>query len=382
MTESDEAKQPDPTAAEAVPTEAASAKDAPEPPPPAGDAARPASDGATKGAPWRMVAAVGVVVAIAALGVVTWPQWRDAVAPTRVEAPPAPIPAPAPPAPAPTPAPGPARTATAELDALRARVAELEARPSMAGDTTATERLDRLERSVEALAARPEVPLGLVKEVEALSTQLAETRKTTADAAAVLRLADRLDKVEAELRDIQSRRSSAAALLLAVGQLREAVNGAMPFEAELRAVRALAPQDSEMAGAMDTLKPRAAAGIPTRMVLAERFGALAPALVRSDLLPAGQSWWRDTVNRMASLLTVRREDGEAAGKSPAAVVARAQAALRRGDLAGAVAQAETLDATAAETVAPWLADARARLAADKALGVLTAAVVTAVGPRQ
>ena len=371
MTQSDEAKQPDPTPAEAAPAkaatgEAASTGEAAE------GAAPPSPDGTRKGAPWGMLVAVGAVVAIAVLGAITWPQWKDAVAPAAVEE--------ASPAPPPAPAPGPAPTAAAptvaaELDALRARIGELEARPALSDAAATTERLDRVEGSIAALAARPEAPAGLVQEVEALSAQLAEIRKTTADAAAVLRLADRLDKVEADLRDIQSRRSSAAALLLAVGQLREAVNGAMAFEAELRAVLVLAPQDAEMAGVMETLKPRAAAGIPTRMVLAERFGALAPALVRSDLLPAGQSWWRDTVNRMASLLTVRREDGEAAGNSPAAVVARAQAALRRGDLAGAIAQAETLDGAAAETVAPWLADARARLAADKALGILTAAVV-------
>ncbi|MEW5726853.1 MAG: mitofilin family membrane protein [Pseudomonadota bacterium] len=373
MTHSDEAKQPDPTAPEVAPEAAPEA--APETPAETAPAKERKS-----GAPWGAIVAVGTIAALAALGVATWPQWKDMVAPPVVAPPqPQPAPTPAPESAAPEPAsPEPASPEPASPEPA-SPVAEPE---PPATDPATTDRLDRLEQAVAALEARPQIPEALVREVQSLSAALAETRKTTADAAAVLRLADRLDKVEAELRDIQSRRTSAAALLLATGQLREAVNHALPFEAELRAVRVLAPQDAEMAAAVEALKPRAAAGIPTRMVLAERFNALAPALVRSDLMPQGQSWWRDTVNRLGSLLTVRREDGDAAGTSPAAVVARAQAALRRGDLAGAIAQAETLDGAAAETVAPWLDDARARLAADKALSTLTAAVVAAIGPRQ
>lgn len=381
MTHSDEAKQPDTTAPETAPEAAPQA--APEPPAETAETeTAPVKEPPVKPQGGSRVVAFVVATTVVVVGVVavaTWPRWKDMVAPAVVEAPrPTPSPAPAPaPVQAPAPAPEPA-----------APVAEPEPPVPPAADTAAPPdpatagRLDRLEQTVAALEARPTVPEALVREVQSLSAALAETRKTTADAAAVLRLADRLDKVEGELRDIQSRRTSAAALLLATGQLREAVNHALPFEAELRAVRVLAPQDAEMAAAVETLKPRAAAGIPTRIVLAERFDALAPALVRSELMPQGRSWWRDTVNRLGSLLTVRREDGEAAGTSPAAVVARTQAALRRGDLAGAVAQAETLDGAAAETVAPWLNDARARLAADKALSTLTAAVVAAIGPRQ
>jgi hypothetical protein len=362
MTQRDEAKQPD-TVSDATPAEEAV---------PAAEVAVPEP----KGRPWGILVALAAVVALVLAGVATWPQWKDKLTPASVV-----VPAPAPEAAAP-----PADALRAEIGALRARVAELESRPAIAQDQPDMAPLDRrltqVEGAVESLRTRPQVPDTLVQQVDALGSQVAELRKTAADSSAVLRIADRLDKVEAELRDMRSRRTSAAALLLAVGQLREAVNHAMPFEAELRAVRALAPQDAELAQAVEALKPRAAAGIPTRAVLADRFEALAPALVRSDLLPQGQSWWRDTVDRMSSLLTVRREDGEAAGDSPAAVVARAQAALRRGDLAAAIAQAETLSGAAGESVAPWLADARARLAADKALSLMTAQVVAAIGPQQ
>jgi hypothetical protein len=51
-------------------------------------------------------------------------------------------------------------------------------------------------------------------------------------------------------------------------------------------------------------------------------------------------------------------------------VARAEAALEQGNLAAAVAELEGLEGAAADAAAPWLAEARARLAAQAALAAL------------
>jgi hypothetical protein len=51
-------------------------------------------------------------------------------------------------------------------------------------------------------------------------------------------------------------------------------------------------------------------------------------------------------------------------------VARAEAALDGGDLAGAISELEALDGPAAAAAAPWLAEARPRLAAEAALDTL------------
>ena len=87
-----------------------------------------------------------------------------------------------------------------------------------------------------------------------------------------------------------------------------------------------------------------------------------------------------TVGLPAAILT--RFDGAEGGESPAAVVARAQAALAAGDLAQAVAELDTLTNGPAEQAAPWLTDAKARLAATGAVSDLTAHVVAAVGAGQ
>ncbi|CAA7616389.1 mitofilin family membrane protein [Magnetospirillum sp. UT-4] len=330
----------------------------------------------TRKTPWGAVGLAVLVAAGLGLGAVTWPQWKHLV----------PADGSARPGAAPVAAPVAALDQVkAELAATRDDLRRLEARlagASPAESGSLETRLAATEQAVQALAAQPPVPVRLAGEVEALATQLAELKRVTADAAMVLRLTDRVEKVEAEMRDLQARRSSAAALLLAVGQLREALAKALPYDAELRALKALAGQDAEIAAAAEILKERAAAGIPTAATLQTRFHAMAAALVRAEVLPADAGWVRQTLDRLASLVTIRREDGAAAGASPAAVVARAEARLAEGDLAGAAAEVEGLDGAAAEMAAPWAADARARIAADRAVSELAAHVVAQVGARQ
>ncbi|MGE5506263.1 MAG: COG4223 family protein [Actinomycetota bacterium] len=277
---------------------------------------------------------------------------------------------------APAPTPAPVGAPAAELAQLRAEL-----------DAT-RERLSALETRVARLPEAPPQPAGpataqtparLGEEVDALGRQLAELRRTAADSGAVLRLADRVEQVDAQLRELAGRRSSGAALLLAAAQLREAIDRGMPFDAELRALKALAPQDEEIAKAAEALKARAAAGIPTRSVLEHRFDALAPQIVRAEVLPAADGWWRQTANRLLSLVVIRREDGSEAGDGAAAVVARASARLGQDDLAGAARELGRLTGAPAETAGPWMADALARVGADRSTSELTAHAVALTG---
>jgi hypothetical protein len=70
------------------------------------------------------------------------------------------------------------------------------------------------------------------------------------------------------------------------------------------------------------------------------------------------------------LVTVRSVGADAEGSDADARVARAEARLADGDLAGAVAEIEGLEGPAAEAAAGWLERARARLAAEQALASL------------
>ncbi|CAA7614871.1 conserved hypothetical protein [Candidatus Terasakiella magnetica] len=282
----------------------------------------------------------------------------------------------------------------AELSAANARFAEMDAKlnqvaapapaPAAAAsgpDPVLAGRLSQVEQSVRAIQAQPPVPATLTADVESIGKQVADLRKTAADAATLLRLADRVDQAEAALRELQSRRSSAAALLLAVGQVREAVALGQPFDAELRALKVLAGDDAETLKAVELLKDRAGAGIASRLTLIDRFSGLAPRLIRAEILPEGQSWWRPLADRLLSLVTIRREDGEAAGSAATAIVARAQAALARADLAVAVTELEALTGGSAQLAAGWSAEAKSRLVADRALSELAAHAVALAGAK-
>lgn len=315
--------------------------------------------------------AVPVLLALAAAA--TFPLWRDQAG---------------------LPAPGggfEVENLRAELSAASQRLAQLEARPAptVSGSAPAPApaapaddgRLAALEQALRGLQAQPALPSTLVTDVDLISKQLAELRKTAADSATMLRLVDRLDQVEASLRDLQAKRSSAAVLLLAVGQLREAVNGGQAFDAELRAVKVLAGDDAALIRAAESLAERAGAGLAPRTALIARFDALAPRIIRAEILPAEDGWQRRVMDRLLSLVTIRREDGNAAGDNAAAQVARAQAALGRNDLAVAIAQLDGLSAGPAAQAAPWLAEARARLAADKVLSEMAAQAIALAGAR-
>lgn len=327
---------------------------------PASEPAAPV-EAPTQGAPKKSSGRLIAVLAVLALGggaYGTFPLWRDLLG----------LPS------APASESFEVENLRAELAAATNRIAQLEAKPPAGGSDAA--RLDRLEEALKSAPAHAAAPIA---EIESISKQLADLKRNSAEASAVLRLAERLEQLDLAVRDLQAKRSSAAALLLAVGQLREAVAAGRPFDSEWRAARVLAGEDTESLGLLDQIKPQAGEGIAPRAALVQSFDVLAPALIRAEILPEGDGWWRRTADRLLSLVTIRREDGAAVGANAAAVVGRAQAAVSRGDLAAALAELDALSPGPAQAAAPWIAAAKARQGADKALSQLAAQAVALAG---
>lgn len=300
----------------------------------------------------------------------------------------------------------------AEIGVLRAQLAELAARPA-ANPALAAE-IDRLSRTVAALESRPAsegtvaaVPADpaqpypaqpapdlapLADRLSALEARLAalpegadpgavqrlvedvtELRSTTlVTAQNVQSLAQRLEQVQGAVASLQAESGGAEglALVVAAGQLHTTLLTGRPFARELEAVRALAAEDPEFAEALAALEPRAAEGLTPAVALKERFDRLAGEILRADRQRTDASWGEQALGRIASLVTVRRSSGEVAGSGTDAIVARAQNALEHGDLKLAASELEALEGPAAEVAAPWLAEARARVAAETAAAAL------------
>ena len=272
-------------------------------------------------------------------------------------------------------------------DQLDSRLAAVEKRPAPPSvDTDAiNSALGALGRRVDQLDAAGKPDLGPIRagmqQVEqrlaAIETQSASrVASETAASQDVQQELSRLGKVEGDLadrvaaleREAQSqekpelRADGMMALLL--GQMREAIEQARPFPAEFGAFIKLARGSDLAAGAQPLAEP-ARNGVASRAVLVKGLAELAGRMAASD--PAVKSDWREqTLARLRGLVTIRRIDDSSHTGSNGAVGA-AQAALARGDLAGAVATLEPLTGADAEAARPWLLMARERLTAETAL---------------
>ncbi|MFD2232516.1 COG4223 family protein [Phaeospirillum tilakii] len=242
---------------------------------------------------------------------------------------------------------------------------------------TLAKQVEAVRRDVAEGAALAQLPA----QVDSLARQVDGLHKTTADAATLLKLYARVDETEKALRSLEARHASAAGLLLAVGQLREAVDRGQPFDAELRTVKVLAGDDTEVATQLEILRPYAESGIVSRVGLGGRLDRAAAEIVRAEMLPEEPGWSRNAANRMLSLVSIRREPGVVAGNDAAAILARAEADLNGGDLAAAIGELDSLGQGSAQAAAPWLAQAKARVAADKAVSELTAHAIALAGAR-
>jgi hypothetical protein len=158
-----------------------------------------------------------------------------------------------------------------------------------------------------------------------------------------------------------------AALVVGLSSLRAAVDRGLPFAGELKSAAALGLP----AEAVRSLEAHAERGLPTSAGLAQRFSALVPALLRAAPSRTTDGTLLDRLTATAQNLVRVRPVGEAAGDDVPTAVARAEAKLRRGDIAGALADIDRLPEPVRALAASWTAEARARVAAETTLRRLT-----------
>lgn len=244
---------------------------------------------------------------------------------------------------------------------LTARIQQLEERPQAAASAAPaepdpriaqlTEQLGQVQQRVDAVGSEAQAAGQIRQDVDALKQELAAVNQA-----------------------VETRRDAATAaqtLVLAAGQLRSALAAGQPFQQELQAVRAVASGDAQVTQPLEAVAGYAAKGVPTQPQLTDRFSAMASDIVRADNQGEGNDWVEQVTGKIATLVTVRRSGGDAVGDGASAVVARAEAALQAGNLGGAVKELAALKGPAAQVAAPWIADAKARLAANEAGQQLT-----------
>jgi hypothetical protein len=242
-----------------------------------------------------------------------------------------------------------------------ARVASLEANAAA---------LAALGARIDALERRPDPGADATAAIAQLRAELQQ-------------LSTRLDQFEARVGSIAAAAASDNTnriLGRAVAELRAALSGSGPFDGALAAVAALGHGDAEVEAALKPLAAAAATGIPSRELLAQRFAAETAPAIRAAATPRPQEssdWGEGILARIRSLVVIRRVDEDASASNDPAL-ARAQAALREGDLAGAVAALKLLTGAPAQAASSWLDRAEQRLAAEHALDALARQIASRI----
>ena len=210
-----------------------------------------------------------------------------------------------------------------------------------------------------------------------LTGEMESLRRAIPPEGTILRLAERAELAEKAVRDVSAQQQSQQALLLVLGQLREAVNHGDPFDVELRAARRIAPVENAVQ--LDALAPYAERGIPRRETLLETFPAASKEILITASVPNEESLWRRIRYKLASLISLRRVDG--IGDGPNAVVARAEAQVKMAALDKATQELAALQGPPAAAAAPWTTAANSRVIADRALSELSANLLAQTAPK-
>ncbi len=338
------------------------------------------------GLAWTLVA----VLAVVAGGLLTLPYWRDSLPPSiRAVLSPG--------------ASGEKAVAALQTElatvaaAAKARADALadlrEANETLAATVRQLE--GRLEENTAALAALRDkqgnstADPALLARIEKLEQSLAASVGADADrqsrsAGEIAKLTNTVSAYEDRIAGLEnslaeSRRTAIAvgkadALALAVGQLRDALAGGEPFAAELSTVQRLASGDPRLAAALNPVASRASDGIPTRAQLVARFPAAIDAALAAETATTKGDWVDKSLGALKRWAGIRRIDGR--GEDVEAVVARAESAVRRDDLAAAVNELASLEGVAGPPMAAWLSAARQRLAADAARAEISRIVLS------
>jgi len=262
------------------------------------------------------------------------------------------------------------------LDRVEAAQRELSAKTQqlLQNQGTVATTIQPLDQRLTALENKPSVPPGALDDMR---RQVSQTN--SADAA----LSTRVDALDKALHAQAANSAADVAALLALAQIRDAIESGHPFVAAYEALARVSSGQTDMAQAAAPLAESARTGVATRAVLIERLRAEKDKIAAAPAAAASGGTWTDTaLGRLRGLVTIRRTDKPAsaeAASTPASAVNAADTALTAGDLQRAVNAISGLSGHAADEAAPWLHMAQQRLAVETSLHQLDTMLTAKLG---
>ncbi|MFN9847084.1 MAG: COG4223 family protein [Alphaproteobacteria bacterium] len=222
---------------------------------------------------------------------------------------------------------------------------------------------------------------------EAVSTVAPETRPQPqgpgvlypANAEPAPRPSEEIARLRARIAILESqgsRSTEAATAALAAAALMDAAQTSRPFAGELGELRGVAPELPELAA----LSRLATTGAPSRAALAAGFEEIAARVAsRARKPPTDAGLWATISYTIGKVVTLRRVD-DVEGEGTDALVARAELALREGDVLGALKLLDRLPPKGREALAVWREGAERRAAIDREVAALRARAVRDLDP--
>jgi uroporphyrinogen-III synthase len=265
-----------------------------------------------------------------------------------------------------------------DLLPLLNRIAKLEQQQGAMADTPAA---SDLSGDVAAMKAAND---SLAQQLKAAQDQITalQSKQTTLDST--------VSKIASQPAAVTAEQQRATAMVLALSELRGALSVDQPYAARLQAIDSLAGDDADLkaklGGALDPLRGLSDRGAPTLAQLQSSFPANAIAEAANsetaaNAVGADAGWSERLINRLSEAVTIRPVGADATGDGPLPRVARAEAKLKSGDLAGAVTELGALQGKPAAAAKPWLDGAQARLAQDQAGAALDQAATALLAPK-
>lgn len=167
------------------------------------------------------------------------------------------------------------------------------------------------------------------------------------------------------LENVTGRDMGAAAMLLAMTQMRSSLNREQPFADDLVVLQELVGnEDPELTASIERLAPYAESGVLTSDGLSSEFRSMAGDILSAALRGEEVSVQDKIMGRIGQILSVEKDGKPMMGIKEQAIVSKAQKALDKGDVAGALRELNKLEGDAAQTAAPFKAQAQGTLNAE------------------
>ncbi len=241
-------------------------------------------------------------------------------------------------------------------------------------------RVDTLEQSRQEVLEQTANIDEVLTRLSSLEEQNRTVDDTLSDKTALLEdVKRRMDSLEASQGNAAGAVSpGASALILAVGQLREAVRVGRPFSAELESLKTVLPEhlsgSSDVGGHVGTLETYAETGVASQAGLRDSFPVISLAALQADQRIEEDGWFAEIANRLSNLVTIRRV-GDASAGTVDARLASAESHLAVGDLNAVIEALSDLTGPGADAIAPWLEQVQATYAAEQALRELNSLAI-------